>query len=98
MQKAKPGLVQTYKKYHQQGFEIIGVSLDFSSEDWERAINADSLIWTHGSDLKGRNSLPAIIYGINAIPDNYLIDSDGIIIGKYLWGKDLEMAIERELN
>ncbi len=96
--KQNPGLVQTYKKYHQQGFEIIGVSLDFSSEDWERAINADSLIWTHGSDLKGRNSLPAIIYGINAIPDNYLIDSNGIIIGKYLWGKDLEMAIQRELN
>lgn len=96
--KQNPELVKTYKKYHQQGFDIIGISLDFSKEDWERAIDADSLVWTHGSDLKGRNSLPAIIYGINAIPDNFLIDSNGIIIGKYIWGEDLEMAIEKVLN
>lgn len=96
--KQNPELVKTYEKYHQQGFDIIGISLDFSKEDWERAIHADSLVWTHGSDLKGRNSLPVIIYGINAIPDNYLIDSNGIIIGKYLWGEELEMAIEKGLN
>ena len=96
--KQNPELVKTYEKYHQKGFDIIGISLDFSKEDWERAIHADSLVWTHGSDLKGRNSLPVIIYGINAIPDNYLIDSNGIIIGKYLWGEELEMAIEKGLN
>ncbi len=96
--KQNPELVKTYKKYHQQGFDIIGISLDFSKKDWEDAIAKDSLVWTHGSDLKGRNSLGAIIYGINAIPDNYLIDSNGIIIGKYLWGEDLEMAIQRGLN
>ena len=96
--KQNPELVKTYKKYHLQGFDIIGISLDFTKEDWERAIAVDSLHWIHGSDLKGRNSLPAIIYGINAIPDNYLIDSNGIIIGKYIWGEDLEMAIQRGLN
>lgn len=96
--KQNPELVKTYKKYHSQGFDIVGISLDFSKEDWEDAIAKDSLSWIHGSDLKGRNSLPAIIYGINAIPDNYLIDSNGIIIGKYVWGKDLETTIEKALQ
>jgi len=38
------------------------------------------------------------MYGVNAIPDNYLISHDGKIIGKYLWGKELEKAIEKGLE
>ena len=93
-----PELRQTYKKYHGHGFEIIGISLDFSKEDWENAIAKDSLMWQHVSDLKGRNSLAGIMYGVNAIPDNFLIDSNGLIIGRYLWGEELESAIEKGLG
>ncbi|MBL0007411.1 MAG: hypothetical protein IPP25_09580 [Saprospiraceae bacterium] len=69
--------------------------MDFPKEDWERVHSCYSLVWIHGVTSKGRNSLPVIIYGINAIPDNYLIDSNGNYYGKYLWGEDLEMAIEK---
>jgi len=93
-----PELRQTYKKYHTHGFEIIGISLDFSKEQWEKAITSDSLFWPQVSDLKGRNSLAGIIYGVNAIPDNYLIGPDGKIIGEYLWGEDLNLAIEQALK
>lgn len=93
-----PELRQTYTKYHTRGFEIIGISLDFSKEQWERAIASDSLSWPQVSDLKGRNSLAGIIYGVNGIPDNYLIGSDGTIIGEYLWGEELESAIEKGLD
>lgn len=93
-----PGLVKTYQKYKDNGFEIFSVSLDFKKEDWLKAIEKDQLTWNHVSDLKGRNSTGAIIYGINAIPDNFLIDEKGNIIGKYLWGDDLNQAIENELK
>lgn len=96
--KQNPGLVQTYRKYHGRGFDIISVSLDFSQADWVKAIEQDSLTWLHVSDLKGRNNLAGIIYGVNAIPDNYLLDRNGVIIGQYLWGKDLEEAIEKSLQ
>ncbi len=93
-----PELRRTYKKYHTLGFEIIGISLDFSKEQWEKAIATDSLSWPQVSDLKGRNSLAGIIYGVNGIPDNYLIGRDGKIIGEYLWGEELESAIEKGLD
>lgn len=93
-----PELRRTYQKYNKQGFEIIGISLDFAKEDWTKAIAADSLGWMHVSDLKGRNSLAGIIYGANAIPDNFLIGQDGKILGKYLWGEELERAIEYGLK
>lgn len=93
-----PELRQIYKKYHPQGFEIIGISLDFSKKDWEKAIVKDSLTWLQVSDLKGRNSLAGIMYGVNAIPDNFLLDSNGLVIGKYVWGEELERAIEKGMT
>lgn len=96
--KQNPDLLRTYKKYHKHGFEIFAVSLDFSAGDWKKAIFSDSLTWHHVSDLKGRNSTAGMIYGVNAIPDNFLIDQNGIIIGKYLWGKELDGAIEKALG
>jgi peroxiredoxin len=93
-----PELRAMYQKYNVQGFEIIGISLDFSKEDWTKAIASDSLKWLHVSDLKGRNSLAGIMYGVNAIPDNFLIGRDGTVIGKYLWGDELDKAIEKDLE
>ncbi len=62
---------------------------------WKKAIIEDNLTWNHVSDLKGRNSTAGIIYGINTIPDNLLIDENGIIVAKYLWGEELNEAIDK---
>lgn len=95
--KQNPELVNIYHKYNDKGFEIFAVSLDFSKDSWQEAIEQDKLIWHHVSDLKGRNSTAGLIYGVNAIPDNYLIDENGNIIGQYLWGEKLAKIIEEEL-
>lgn len=92
-----PELVKIYDKYKNAGFDIFAVSLDFSGEDWQRAIKKDDLRWHHVSDLKGRNSTAGMIYGINTIPDNYLIDPDGLIVARSVWGEQLEAAIEQVL-
>jgi hypothetical protein len=52
----------------------------------------------HVSDLEGRKNLAGIIYGVNTIPDNYPVDSKGLVIGQDLWGEDLEEAIEKGLE
>lgn len=85
-----PNVVRMYNKYNDKGFEVFGVSLDRTHEDWVGAIKDDGLIWTHVSDLKYFNSEAAKIYNINAIPATYLIDQEGRIIGKNLRGKALE--------
>jgi hypothetical protein len=39
-----------------------------------------------------------LIYGITGIPDNFLIDENGIIIARDLRGKELISTIEKHLQ
>lgn len=85
---------QLYEEYRFSGFDIFQVSLDTEKDDWLKAIEKDSLVWTNVSDLKGWKSAPALIYGVNMLPCNYLIDKNGIIVGRNLRGEELETRIK----
>ncbi|MEH0157445.1 TlpA disulfide reductase family protein [Limibacter armeniacum] len=85
-----PNVVKLYDKYHDQGFEIFGVSLDRKKEDWVQAIEKDKLTWPQVSDLKFWQSEAAKAYNITAIPATLLLDKEGKIIAKNLRGKALE--------
>ena len=90
-----PNLVKTYKRFNSYGFEVFAVSLDTDKASWLKEIKKSDLIWEHVSDLKGRGNEASLIYGINGIPDNFLIDRNGIIIGRNLRGDKLnEKLIE----
>ena len=88
-----PAIVKAYKAFHSRGFDILSVSLDGNKTAWVNAIQKDSLTWTHISDLKGWKSAAAKLYGINSIPDNVLIDKNGVIITKSLRGEQLEKVL-----
>jgi thiol-disulfide isomerase/thioredoxin len=97
-----PNVVNAYKKYKDEkfktgkGFTIFGVSLDRDKEAWIKAIQKDGLEWPyHVSDLGGWQSRPAMIYGVNSIPTNWLIDGNGVIIGRNLRGAALDAALEQ---
>jgi thiol-disulfide isomerase/thioredoxin len=100
-----PTVVGTYEKFKDskfkngKGFTVFSVSLDTDKSKWQSAINADKLIWeNHVSDLQGWNSKYAGIYGVRGIPNNFLIDGDGIIIGKSLRGPALGEAVSALLK
>ncbi len=61
---------------------------------WLAAIHKDGLTWTQLSDLKFWNSETAVLYGIQAIPQNFLLDPTGKIIAKNLRGDDLDEKLE----
>ena len=97
-----PNVVAAYTKYNDakfksaKGFTVYSVSLDKSASAWENAIKKDKLDWEyHVSDLKGWSSKPASIYKVRSIPSNFLIDENGIIIGKNLRGPALNSALEK---
>ncbi|TFH27370.1 MAG: AhpC/TSA family protein [Bacteroidia bacterium] len=92
--RANPELVEIYHEYHDQGFEIIWVSLDRDSASWVQAIADDHLAWPQISDLKYWNSEGAVLYGVPAIPHAVLIDREGIITAMNLHGQELRDAIE----
>lgn len=91
-----PNLVAAYRRYHDKGFEILGVSLDNASQKdaWIQAIQKDSLTWPQVSDLKGWDNEAARLYGIRGIPANFLLDPSGRIIARSLRGAQLTEKLE----
>lgn len=96
--KENPSLLKTYEEFKPKGFEVFAVSLDEDKGNWIKAINNDKLIWEHVSDLKGKENEAALIYGIHRIPDNFLIDENGVIIGRNLQGEKLNEKLAEVMN
>ena len=102
--KENPNVVRIYNEYHDQGLEIIGVSLDGNSRQqnpkkaWLDAIEKDKLTWTQVSHLKYFNDPVARLYDINAIPATYILDKDGKIAAKNLRGRQLETKVQELLR
>jgi peroxiredoxin len=93
-----PYVVKVYNEFHKKGFNIIGVSLDRSKEDWIKAIADDKLTWTHVSDLQYWDNAVAKLYSIRSIPANFLLDENGIIIAKNLREVDLYNKVKEVLG
>ena len=89
-----PNVKKVYEKYKDQGFDILGVSLDQKNDAWVNAIAKDGLEWHHISDLKGWQSAAAAAYGVRSIPATFLLDADGKIIARNLRGDALEAKLK----
>jgi peroxiredoxin len=88
-----PNVVKAYNRFKDKNFEIIGVSLDDKKDPWLQAIQKDGLPWIHVSDLKGWKNDVAVQYGVAAVPQNFLVDPNGIIVAKNLRGEELEKKL-----
>jgi len=92
-----PRLVKVYRGLKNENFTILGVSAD--GEDtkhaWLKAIKDDDLEWTHVSDLKHWSNAVLKLYGINAIPQNVLIDPNGVVLAKNVEPEELRGLIEQ---
>jgi peroxiredoxin len=95
-----PNVVAAWQKYKDKGFDVLGVSLDqpTGKERWLKAIHDDKLTWTQVSDLKYWKNEVAVAYGIQAIPQNYLLDPNGVIIDKNLRGEALQTKLAELLK
>ena len=96
-----PNVVKAYNKYRDKNFTVLGVSLDGPGQAkkaaWQGAINKDGLQWTQVSDLKAWDNAAAREYSIRAIPQNFLIDPSGRIVGRNLRGEELEKKLAEVL-
>lgn len=90
-----PNVVRLYNMYKEKGFTVFSVSLDNNMQKWVSAIQQDNLIWPyHGSNLLGWQCPVAQLYKVSSIPQTFLIDKNGLIIGKNLRGIDLENKLK----
>ncbi|MFN5762015.1 MAG: redoxin domain-containing protein [Sphingobacteriales bacterium] len=94
--KENPNVVKAFQTHKDKGFTVLGVSLDQpnAKDKWMKAIHDDNLTWTHVSDLQYWKNAVAVQYGIQAIPQNYLLDRDGKIVAKNLRGEELNKKLD----
>jgi peroxiredoxin len=85
-----PNVVKQYKMYKDKGLNILGISLD--------TIKQDGLAWQHASDLKNFDGPTEKLYHIEAIPSNFMIDPQGNIVAKNIFGADLEDFLNKTFN
>jgi thiol-disulfide isomerase/thioredoxin len=101
--RASPEVVALYNKYKdvkfpkaRNGFTVVSVSMDQNKEAWIQAIGADGLVWPyHMSDLGGWRSKSAEIYGVQFIPQSFLLGPDGKVIAKYTMGAQPDLDIDK---
>jgi peroxiredoxin/Skp family chaperone for outer membrane proteins len=93
-----PQVRAAYRKYHDQGFEIIGISLDRDQAKFTEFIRSMNLAWPQFFDGLGWQNKLALKYGVEKIPVTYLLDREGKIIGKNLHGESLSAAVAKALG
>lgn len=96
--RANPEMVEIYKKYHPQGLEIIGVSLDRDKANWEKAIADDQLNWYQVSDLQYWNNTVAQEYAVSSIPHIVVLDENNVIVARNIHGQELQNKIAELLK
>jgi len=91
-----PTVVKAYEQFHPKGLNILSVSLDDKADKWKAAIAKDGMPWYHVSSLiAGFKDPIAQMYGINAIPQNALVNSKGMIVAVNLRGDALLDKLEQ---
>jgi thiol-disulfide isomerase/thioredoxin len=96
--KEHPNFLKIYEKYQAKNFEIVSVSIDEDKTAWINASKADKISWTNLLDIKGQANEVAVKYGVQAVPANFLIDPNGVIIAKNLDGEILEKTLADSLR
>ena len=93
-----PNVLATYQKYHDQGFDIIGISLDDERTNLLAFIKENKMTWPQYFDGQRWDNKLAVKYGIESIPATYLLDGSGKIIGEDLRGDALAEAVAGALK
>lgn len=93
-----PNVIKAYGKYHDKGFEIIGISLDDSEPKLRSFLKDKNMNWSQYFDGSRWKNKLAQKYGVQAIPATFLLDGEGKIIARDLRGEKLDEALATALH
>lgn len=92
-----PHLKEAYEHYRDQGFEIVGYTLDDDREKWAKASAELELPWIDTG--MGPKSDPVLLYGVAGVPANWLIDGEtGRVVARNLRGDALDEKLAELLG
>lgn len=90
-------LKSTYKLYHQKGFEVYAISLDNNKVQWMEAIDYNEFNWINVSELSYPESRADKNYNVSSLPAGFLINREGDIVARDLFGRTLETWLDNLL-
>lgn len=89
-----PHLKQVYKDYKDKGFEIISVSIDQKSKDWQKAMKQEKMPWIQLNDSRGENGPATQVYNVLGVPYCILLDKDGKMFKTNMRGAFLDATLK----
>lgn len=93
-----PNVKAVYEKYHDRGFEIIGISLDSDEAVLREFIKENQLPWRQIFDGEGWKGALVQKYGVRGIPAPFLLDRKGKVISVNARGKRLSKLVAAEIE
>jgi thiol-disulfide isomerase/thioredoxin len=91
-----PSLVETYGKFKDKGFEIVGISLDQDKSALEKFTAENKMTWPQFFDGKGWDNELAKRFNIQSVPTMWLLDREGKLADANPRSR-LEQAVETAL-
>jgi thiol-disulfide isomerase/thioredoxin len=97
-----PNVKKAYEKYHDQGFDVVGISLDDNKEALTKFLDQEQLPWPilFSDDAMKQGWEGAAMtstFAITAIPATFLVDRSGKLVSLAARGEDLAPQIEKLL-
>ena len=95
--KSIPHLKELYEKYHDMGLEILSVSIDKDEKAWRKAMGEEKMPWPQilapesGKDVQK-------IYQFSGIPHVLVLDKDGKILAREIYGDDVGKEVSKIFN
>ena len=91
-------LAPLWHEYHVKGLQIIGYSIDNNAQSWKAAIAKDGAAWIQASHLSGDSTPFLEALHISTIPANFILDAEGRIVAKNLFGEKLSEFVKTYLK
>lgn len=97
-----PNVKKAYKKYHDRGFEVVGISLDDDPDKLQTFLEDQKIPWVTlfepEEQHRGWKHPMAVHYGISAIPMAILVGKDGKVVSMSARGPELSQMLEELLS
>lgn len=91
-----PKFKDIYSKYHDRGFEMVGISIDKNHEAWLRALENHQMGWPQLIDNEADN-IANSYFAVTAVPTTFLLDPEGKILIRNIKGEELDKKLSELL-
>jgi len=91
---ALPHMQQVAKKFKDEPLVILSVSLDSDEQAWKEFIEKHEMTWLHYLD-GGFTGPISRMFGVNAIPHTFTIDTDGVLQEEHIGDASIEGKLKK---